>query len=338
MATITLILIVGWTLLVATVTIGYLAPALTATVGAMFRLIAGDLDPRDFFVSRSGDVAPLWERLFGGASAVVILLMLPVGLLVVWRRYRSSAVMIALALAAALYPLSLAARLTRAGADVAARTPEFLFIGIGLVIALALARVSFRGRRGVLQTVVAGGVLSVLLIGGVIVGLPSWARLPGPYLVSADGRSVETQGISAAQWTLDTLGPGNAVVADRVNSMLMSTYGQQEVVTTYETRLPVRRLYLAEEIGPVQRQIVSQGGIEYLVVDRRLSTGLPVVGHYFDRGERRILGDVNTPLDPHILAKWDSEADVSRIFDSGDIQLYDVTALADPPVASTQGP
>jgi hypothetical protein len=68
--------------------------------------------------------------------------------------------------------------------------------------------------------------------------------------VSADGRSVETQGISAAQWTLD-VGPRQRGGGRPSQQHAHVTYGQQEVVTTYETRLPVRRLYLAEEIGPV---------------------------------------------------------------------------------------
>ena len=329
MALLTAVLIAGWTLLVATATIGYLAPALTATFSEIIRLIAGEIDARALFTSRAGDVAPIWERLTGSASAGLVVLLLPFGLYIVWKRFRSNPPMIALALGASLFPLTLAARLTPVGAEVAGRTPEFLYLGIGVVIALAIARLSFRGRLGLFQ---AGGVtalMAVLVIGGVIVGLPSWARLPGPYLVSADGRSIEPEGIAAAEWANGVLGRGNVMVADRVNSIIMATYGDQELVTTYETRLPVRRLYLAETIGPVQHQIVTDGGIQYLVVDRRLSTGLAVVGHYFDRGEKRMLGFRPKPLDPQILAKWDGDPAVSRIYDSGNIQLYDVTALAD---------
>jgi hypothetical protein len=332
MAALTIVLIAGWTSLVASATIGYLGPALTATFSELLRLVGGELDPRELFVSRGGDVAPLWERLVGSGSAFVILVLLPLGLLVVWRRHRSNAVMVALALAALMFPLTLIARLTRVGAEVAGRTPEFLFIGIGLVVALALARLSYAGRRGRLEIAAVTAAMAVLLVGGVIVGLPDWARLPGPYLVSADGRSVDAKGISAAEWALDTLGPGNAMVADRVNRILMATYGQQQLVTTYETRLPVRRLYLSADIGPTQRQIVREGGIEYLLIDRRLSTGPPVVGHYFDRGERVVIGPPDRPLDPQILAKFDHQPDVSRIYDSGEIQLYDVSALGRTPL------
>lgn len=322
-----LILVAGWTLLVATATIGYLAPALTATLTELIRLVAGEVEPRLLFVSRIGQVAPDWERIVGAASGGLIVFLLPFGLFVVWRRYRANPALIALAFAAAIYPIALAARLTRAGADLAGRTPEFIFIGIGVVIALALVRLSYRGRRGAIQLGAVGAGFAVLLIGGVIVGLPGWARLPGPYLPSADSRSVESEGLGAADWARDILGPANIMVADRVNTILMSTYGRQELVTTYETRLPIRRLYLTPEIGSVQRQILRDGGIRYLVIDRRLSTGPPTVGHYFDRGEGRLRPSPGQPIDPSLLAKWDGQAGSSRVFDSGNIQLYDVSAL-----------
>ena len=238
----TLVLFAGWTLLVATATIGYLAPALTSTVFEIMRLALGEIEVRQVFVSKVGDVAPLWERLVGSASAGIILLLIPIGLLVVWRRYRGSPLMITLALAACAFPLTLIARLTAVGAEVSSRTPEFLYLGIGIVVALALGSLTYRGRRGVFQTAAAVGMLTVLVVGGVLVGLPPWARVPGPYLVSADGRSVESEGITAAEWARDVLGPGNVFVADRVNRILMSTYGQQDIVTTYDTRLPVRAL------------------------------------------------------------------------------------------------
>ena len=158
-----------------------------------------------------------------------------------------------------------------------------------------------------------------------------WARLPGPYLVSADGRSVEQEGIAAATWALETLGPHNAIVADRVNRILMSAYGEQDIITTYETGLAVRRLYLSPEIGSVHHDIIRQGGIHYLVADQRLTTALPVVGHYFDRGEEAVVGRRDSPLDPLLLSKFDRLAGVSRVFDSGNIRIYDVSGLADLP-------
>jgi hypothetical protein len=328
MAVLTILMIAVWTLTVATATIGYLGPAVTSTMTEMLRLIGGELVPRELFVSRSGDVAPLWERVVGSGSAAVIIGLLPPGLLVVWSRYRSSSLVLALALVAAVYPATLLARFTRVGAEVATRTPEFLFIGIGLVVALALTRIDYRGRLRLLQVGAVAALVTVLGLGGVIVGMPTWLRLPGPYLVSADVRSIESESIAAAVWARDVLGPGNSMVADRVNRILMTTYGGQVLITTYETRLPVRRLYLEPEIGPAHRAILRDGGIRYLLVDRRLTTGLPMVGVYFDRGEEAAYGRHETPLDPVLLAKFDRLPEVHRVFDSGNVQIYDVAALA----------
>lgn len=326
MAVLLIVTIAAWVLLVASITIGYLGPELTSTVSDLIRLISGQLDARTLFTTPTGQVAPLWERLVGSGSAFLVLVMLPLGLFVVWTRYRANPAIVALAAATLVYPLTLAAHLTPLAAQVASRAPEFLYIAIGLVIALAVVRLSFKGRRGMLQKAGVAVVVGVLLLGGVIVSLPAWGRLAGPYLVEADGRSVETEGIAAAEWSREVLGPNNLMVADRVNSLLMATYGDQNMVTTNGTRLPVRQLYLGSA-ERVERLIVAQGNIHYLVVDRRLSTGLPTVGYYFDKGETRILGNETTPLDPQILAQWDSKGEVSRVFDSGDIQLYDVSAF-----------
>jgi len=196
-----------------------------------------------------------------------------------------------------------------------------------VMVALLLVRFPYRGH--VRQIAGAGGLIALLTVGGVVVGTPGWARLPGRYLVSADTRSVESEGIAAAEWANSVLGPKHNMVADRVNRMLMSAYGEQDMVTTYASGLAVRRLYLTREIQPVHRQIVRDGDIQYLVADQRLTTALPVVGHYFDRGEEDVVGQRTTPLDPLLLSKFDQLPEVSRVFDSGNIQIYDVHALGE---------
>ncbi len=317
--------IVGWTLLVATATIGYLAPAITDTVFELLSLASGDLDARELFVSRGGDVSPFWERAVGTASVAVILLGLPFGLLAIWRRFRHSPLAITLALVACVYPLSLLARFTLVGAEVATRLPEFLFVGISFVLAVALARLRWHHSLVRTPALVAG--ISLILVGGVVVGIPRFARLPGPYLVSADARSVEAEGIGAAQWSGRALGPGNRFVADRVNRVLLATYGRQELVISYVERVPIAFLFLAAEIGPREREIARAARVRYLLIDRRLATDLPVVGHYFDRGEERDLGVRTVPISPTVLAKFDALPGVSRLFDGGNIQVYDIGAI-----------
>jgi 4-amino-4-deoxy-L-arabinose transferase-like glycosyltransferase len=323
-------MVVFWTVVVASATFAYLGPVLTASVGQIVDLFVGNLAARQLFVSRAGDSSPLWEKLLGSASAAVVLLLLPLGLLLVRYRYRTVPIMIAFGLIAITFPLTLIARFSPLAAEVASRTPEYLFLGIAPIMALSLARLAYRGRYGALQIVGAAAVMIVLTVGGVLVGMTDWARLPGPYLVSADGRSVDAQGVAAASWTLDKLGPGNNVAADRVNRLLLSAYGRQEAATTYGTGIPIRNLFLSQELGPKEEQVAKAADIQYLLTDERLTTGLPVVGHYFDRGEEVVVGIHDQPLDPQLLTKFDENADISRVFDGGDIHIYDLRDFRPP--------
>jgi hypothetical protein len=321
-------LVVGWSVFVATTVIDYLAPMVGSAGGEVIQLLLGNLDPRQLFTAPSGEVAPAWERLIGSASVAVTLLLLPLGLLIVWVHHRWSPVTVALALIALLYPASLLARLTPVGADVTSRTPEFLYIGLAVVVALALARFSYRGLVGGLRLAAVGSALAILVVGGVLIGMPAWERLPGPYLVSADSRSIESEGLAAAAWSNDVLGPNNRFVADRVNRILLATYGRQNIITSYATGVPVNRLFFDPEIGDAEREIVQEGKVTYLLADQRLTTALPTVGHYFDRGEESLVGLRVSPLDPELLDKFDHMPGVSRVFDSGNIRIYNISGIA----------
>jgi hypothetical protein len=327
-AVLTALLVLAWSVAIAPVVIDYLAPMLELAGDQVIQLLLGNLDPRQLFVAPSGGSAPAWERLIGSASVGVTLLLLPLGLLIVWIHHRWNPVMLALAIIALLYPASLVARLTPVGADVASRMPEFLYIGVAVVVGLALARFSYRGLIGGLRLATVGSALAVLVVGSVLVGMPGWERLPGPYLVSADVRSIESEGLAAAAWSKEVLGSSKRFVADRVNRLLLSTYGRQTIVTSYASGVAVNQLYFAPEVGDVERQIVQAGSVTYLLADRRLTTDLPTVGYYFDRGEERLVGKHVAPLDAALLDKFDHTPGVSRVFDSGNIRIYDISGIA----------
>ena len=151
--------------------------------------------------------------------------------------------------------------------------------------------------------------------------------MPGPYLPAADTRSIESQGLAAAEWTRALLGPDNRLIADRTNRLLMGAYGEQRPVTGYADKVQISQVFFAPQLGPAEWQILRTGRVRYLVVDRRLSAGLPAAGVYIERGETP--NDIHTtPIDPAALAKFDQLPGVSRLFDSGDILIYDVGVLA----------
>ncbi|MDQ6670699.1 MAG: hypothetical protein M3069_08095, partial [Chloroflexota bacterium] len=325
-ALVTLVLALAWLVYVASLVVGYLAPNLWSGVDELLRLMDGRGTSRHLFANSAGQLAPVWDRVLGYASVGLILLGLPVGLLQVWRRYRRDALTITLALAALAYPLSLALRLTASGAELSSRTSEFLFVGIAFVLALAAVERWPVRNSGWRSRTFVSGVAVVIFAGGVVVGVPAWARLPGPYLVAADARSIEPQGVNVALWARSFLGPGNRVAADRVNRLLMGSYGEQRVVTAYGDRVDVAGLFFAPQLGASERDVLHAGSIRYVLVDRRLSTGLPLSGAYFDLGE--CPQDCARPLPSASLEKFDRLDQVARVFDSGDIVIYDVSELA----------
>jgi len=327
-AVLTLAATMGWILMVATVTIGYLAPAIEGAAADIRRLAAGESGVRQLFRVSGAPAQPAWEIAVGYGAVAIILVALPVGLWHIRKRFRLDSITITLALASLAYPLALIARLTERGAELSARATTFVFVGVSFVFAAAVVRALSWRIRG--QSVVAlwSIVAAMLFLGGVVVAVPPWGRLPGPYLVGADPASIEPQGIAAAQWTLHHLGPENRFMTDRTNRLLLGTYGRQHPITASGDRVNVRPAFFATVLGSAEIGVLRAGRVRYVLIDRRLSAALPRVGVYTERGEANA-GRRTVPIAPSVLAKFDRIPGVSRIFDSGDLQIYDIGVLTD---------
>lgn len=316
----------AWAFLVAPPVLDYIGPPVTRATAQIIELVSGEADTRTIFQSASGEVAPVWERAIGLGSVIVLTALIPFGLLEIWRRYRHSPVAWVLAIVALGYPLALVGRLSPLGAEIAARTPEFLFLGVGFSIAAFLTRRRTPDWRSWRWTTLVAGAATVVLIGGVIVGIPRWARLPGPYLVSGDARSVEPNGIAAARWARAELGPDHRMVGDRTNRVLMGVYGHQEVLLANNARVNLSAFYRSFEFGVPQRRLIAEQRVKYAIVDLRLTTLFPTVGFYFQKQELSA-GTQITPLRPAGLEKFDTEPGLDRVFDNGEIRIYDVSSL-----------
>jgi len=106
----------------------------------------------------------------------------------------------------------------------------------------------------------------------------------------------------------------------------MATFGRQLAETSGSAKIPVSWVLLSPQFGPGVKTILQQDGVQYLVVDLRLSTALPQVGTYFNNGEVDAQ-HYTSPIDPAALLKFDDEQNVNRIFDSGNIIIYNVEGV-----------
>jgi hypothetical protein len=73
--------------------------------------------------------------------------------------------------------------------------------------------------------------------------------------------------------------------------------------------------------------LLGEGHIRYLIADRRLTTSLPYIGVYFEAGENHQML-ILTPLDPKGLDKYNDLTGVDHLYDSGNIEIYDVGELS----------
>jgi hypothetical protein len=338
-ALLSLVLSAAWLKFTGDLTVGYLTPYLTTAGNQLAQILTGEGTIRRMFYDGSGYVLPLWERVMAYASVALILLGLPFGLFQIWRHHRTNATILALAGGALAYPTSLALRLTLSGAEISERSSEFVFLGVAFVLAIGATKFWLSRARNWRHSVMIIGLVGVIFVGQIVTGNgQSWARIPGPYLVVADQRSIEPEGIAAAKWADSYLGSGHRIATDRINMLLMATYGNEWVVVASNAKVSPSWVFYSPQVGPNVEAILRYDRIQYLVVDRRLSTGLPRVGVYFD-GEVPGPSLHAKPIDPAALAKFDGVQNVSRVFDSGDIVIYDIEAIASgQPATSTPKP
>jgi hypothetical protein len=315
-----------WIVFIASPVLGYLEPTLGSGVGQVLDIIRGEEPSRQLFKGAAGQVTSPLDRAASLGFTAVTMLGLIYGLVCVLRRARLINVFtVAFALSALAYPASGLFRLTSLGAELGDRIAPFVFVPVAFFVAAALS--SFSG-RGASQTriVVLAAITAALVYGGVAIAAPGWHRLPGPYLVSADSHSVEPEGIEDASWARAYLGPENQVLADRVNRLLMLTYGRQLPVTELTTDFDIAPVFFRTRLDDYTRGLLRRGGVRFVVVDRRLGEALPQIGVYIDGSEPGAFAH-RKPIPRAALTKFDRSRRISRVLDSGHIAIYDVAGL-----------
>lgn len=316
------VLIVTWLVYVATVTVGYLVEPVSAVASELISLTTREANPGAVFRPPQG---PSWERYTSYAAVGVLLIGLALGTLQIARKHQRNALVLALGLGSFGYLGGVALRFTSGGAELAGRSFPFTFLPLAFVLAVGLAELSRLPRRPWIAQLVLVLPCIGIYLGGLTSGWPPyWARLPGPYLVEASERSIEPQGVEAAKWARSALGRNNRMATNFTNFHLMGSYGAQDPV------FGTSALFFAPRIGSEQVAEIRQKELDYFVVDKRLSSMLPVRGFYFE-GWEAMAQRYTEPIAPGMLAKFDGVPNVSRVFDSGDIVIYDVRTLSHGP-------
>jgi hypothetical protein len=313
-------LVAVWAGLVATGTVSYLTPALHSFTDGLSGAFSGH--------TAAGGTAtpagPFTDQLAGYAATALIMIGLPFGWWQIWRTRRRDTWALALGAGAAAYYVLALLRVTAPdGAELAGRALTFVYIPVSYTLAMAvggLSRVRIRIRsrsRGRTDPVLAAGLLAaaVLVAGGIASGWPPyWERLPGSYVVDGFESGITPEGIAAAEWARDELGPGQRIAADYTNYLLLGSYGNQNPVGDLDP------LYCDTGWTLLDTALANQQAISYLLVDLRMSEQKAVAGGYFTEPAPAC----PSPIPRHDLAKFDTVPGFDRIYDSGNIVIYSV--------------
>jgi hypothetical protein len=311
--------------------ISYLSSFMGQAFEEFGHIISGTGAAKQLFANYSGPPTPLWERLLTIVTMALIVFSLPFGLLCLWQRLRSNALALTLGLFSLLYPISQAFRLTNSGSEVADRAAAFLFIPIALVLALFVVQFWPTQRLRWFTLCMLAGAMSLVFIGGIVLGDgPASALLPGPYEATADNRSIEPQGIQAALWSQDYLKSNNRFAADRINQVILGTYGNQRIVTSIQDTVDLSAVFLDSTLSEDDIAQIQQAQIRYLVTDMRLTHALPLLGYYYEMDEPDAYHH-KTPIPAQAFLKFNHAPQIDCVFDSGDILIYDVGGLSNAP-------
>jgi hypothetical protein len=305
----------AWLLVVAPQTWSYLVPTAEQTLHGLRALLGGGHG------SAPATAGPLGNQALSAAAVLVMSVLLPVGWWCVWRRYRGHPWTVAMAIGSAGWYAIVAVRLTVAdGSELAGRASTFVFVPAAYMAALAVAQLTGTAIRWRARTAATAMLVAVLLVmfDGLVNGWPPyWERLPGAHQVAGAEQSVGPEEIAAARWALSGLGPGHRFATDIGSYPVLGSYGDQDPIRDDAYLYTSAKYALPEAVRAGSQQI------RYLWVDKRLSQSRPASGQYFPVDPRA--GHYTHPLPAADLSKFTTNPGIARIYDSGNIVIYDLT-------------
>jgi hypothetical protein len=320
-----LIATVAWLTFVASATLGYLTPIFTRAVVATAHTIAGEAAPRHLFGSTASVRPPVLERLVGIGSVALMTAGFPFGLRALWRRYRNDPLAVVLAVAAVGFFGTLGLKFAPAAWEVGNRASEFLFVGLGFVLALVGLdrwtpwRVPWLGRA------LTAACVAVVFAGGVIAGWNPALRLSKPYRIKAGSHVIDPEGRQMARWAATQLGPGLRFAASESDAGLLLVYASEfAVLGSHPNVIDVLQ---TTQLPHFELSLLRANKLRYVVVDRRVTSFNNMLGYYF--GFRPGAGEPDRLFEPKVALKFDTiRAD--RIYDSGNIVVIDTGSTGDP--------
>jgi hypothetical protein len=324
----------GWFFLVAKPAAGYIigqniGPALSQAAAVLL----GRSGSRQLY---SGTLAPPhWYILAGFAAIGLLLVALVPAVCRAWRavrpgrprgaaapRRQRAAIAVAAVIAIA-FPLTLLPRLTAVGGAISARSSEYVFFGLGCVLGLLIDK-GVRLPR--VKTALATALTTVVFLGEVTIGTSFFLLLPQSSQPQGFPLDVQPDMVAAATWARQHLGTNQVFAADSVNELALATAGDENVAND-DVIYPI---YFTAGLDSAVIKLIKENKIHYVLVDWRMTAGRPKQpgGYYFSQWEPGAGNSDPQPLPAAYLAKFGAYTCSNQVYQSGPIQIYDVSGIA----------
>jgi hypothetical protein len=325
-AAIAVVLTVGWLVVVASSTVGYLSPVIDNAIDATFDTALGEAPPRTLFQGGDDAVAgpetigetPTLARGLGLLSVAILAAAMPFGLLRVWRRYRGQPFALIFAVAAIGFFGTLLLRLAPDAWETGNRASEFLFIGLAFVVACAGLERWRPANRPWLGQAAVTACLGIILVGGAISGWPWNAQLASPLRISAEGRSIVSPPLGLAEWARDNV-PNGRFAANVADSRLLMDPGERWAVSG---EFPdIKDIIEERALEGWELPLLRRNNLRYVVADRREIGNDGIRGYFFSLEET---APMERLLPREAVTKFARIPGASRVYANGDIAVYDL--------------
>jgi hypothetical protein len=312
---------VGWLLIAARHTVGYLFPVLSDAIEAILNTASGEAPPRTLFHSASDvaeevGVTPLPARALALLAVLILLTAMVVGIREVWRRHRGEPMVLLFCAAAVVFFGALGLRFAPAAWETGNRAGEFLFIGLAFVAIYGAAALLRPGPKLQRRRLLFTAAMGIVLFGGIISGWPWDVQTARPLQVSADGNEIDSESLALAKFAEKRLDGSRFAAAEAEARALAEPGGQ----IAFAGQGPdIEDIVNTEAFQDWQFEVLRENNLRYVAADRRLASGDSIRGIYFT-----VPGRYNDALrEKGVIHKF-SALPVARVWDGGRVVLFDL--------------
>jgi hypothetical protein len=312
---------VGWLLIAARQTVGYLFPVLGDAVKAILNTASGEAPPRTLFHQSSNlaeevGVTPLAARGLALLAVLVLGVGMVVGIRQVWRRHRDEPLILLFCAAAVTFFGALALRFAPAAWETGNRAGEFLFIGLAFVVIYGAAELLRSGPNLMRRRLLFTAALGVVLFGGVISGWPWDVQTARPLQATANGSRIDSESLALAKFARQRLDGSRFAAPEAEARTLLNPGGQ----VAFSGQGPdVEDIVNTPQLESWQLPLLQENHLPYVVTDRRLNSGDSIRGFYFS-----VPGRYGDALRGKGVVHKFSALPVARVWDGGRVVLYDL--------------